>query len=352
MLLPSVTCFSFKSSYKSHPSLHCVVLFPSIVADHKMLTREADTESTMDNPLHDRSPNTGTIDGLPDPAGTVDNPMKTHGETGAMAPGAFLQLTVPTPDVEQYQPLSGLRVRRLDGPTTDDAMPRQQASKSGFAMLCGRQWQRERHVDTTLLGGVSYRKHDNYGSVSSGCGSDTSPMCDSESPASCDGSVSCKEYENTEGCVAVPVTVDTIGFCSDVSVAISPEIVHDVNTPEDQGGSPRNARSNTTTKRTMSPHRVTVLKKKMKTQMAEGLYLNDCVLENNPACRDSVPGQSSSSAEASPLSEEKVEPIANIISGCIWPAQLSCPVEDVLGIPLSTSSPIRNNRQTRPVSQM
>ena len=278
--------------------------------------------------------------------------MKKRGEIGAMAPGTFLQLMVPTTDVEQYQPLSGLRVRRLDGPTTDNAMPRQQqTTRSGFAMLCGRQWQWEPHVDTSTWGGADYRKHDNYGSVSSGCGSDMSPMCDSESPASCDNSASCKEFVDRGECVVVPVTVDTTGFGSDGSIARSPKTIHDINTPEHQGSSPRNARSNSTMKRAISPRRETAVKKKMKTQTLEGLYLNDIVVENNPACCVSVAGQGSN-AEASPLSEEKEESMDSIISGCIWPGKLLYPVEAVLGIPVSTSSPIRHNRQTRPVSPM
>ena len=318
--------------------------------------------------LPNKQPGSGTQSVAVDATWTGDSLARGQGEAGAVPLGAFLQL-VPATDTGQYQTLSA--VRRLNGRATQDAFTGRETSRNGFELFCGgrhRSSEAASDRDTTSLP-TGVRTRDSCGGSSSSGGSGMSSESDSRSPALCDSVVirtpDCEAREENKpepsaGTALVPVATDVERFRSDAAIVTTPVSARSVktSTSEDQCSSRKTAGrvcSSNASKRTLSPHRETVVRKKTTKHMAGGrnayLYTNHCVVahDGNATRSDKTPERCDGS-RASPFSGEQLDTVSDIILPSGWPAHGSCPVEAVLGKPLGTSSPIRRSHQTRPVS--
>ncbi|KAI0221141.1 hypothetical protein LSAT2_027445 [Lamellibrachia satsuma] len=317
--------------------------------------------------LPNKQPGSGTQSVVVDATWTGDSLARGQGEAGAVPLGAFLQL-VPATDTGQYQTPSA--VRRLNGRATQDAFTGRETSRNGFELFCGgrhRSSEAASDCDTTLPTGV--RKRDSCGGSSSSGGLGMSSESGSRLPALCESVVvrtpDCEAREINKpkpnaSTPLVPMAADVERFRSDAAIVTTPVSARSMNTStsEYQCSSRKTAGrvcSSNASKRTLSPHRETVVRKKTTKHMAGGrnayLYTNHCVVAHDgDATRSAKTPERCDCSRASPFSGEQLDTVNDIILPSGWPEHGSCPVEAVLGKPLGTSSPIRRTHQTRPVS--
>ena len=285
--------------------------------------------------LPNKQPGSGTQSVVVDATWTGDSLARGQGDTGAVPLGAFLQL-VPATDTGQYQTPSA--VRRLNGRATQDAFTGRETSRNGFELFCGgrhRSSEAASDRDTTSLPTGVIR----------------TPDCEAREE---------NKPEPNAGTALVPVSADVERFRSDAAKATTPVSARSVktSTSEDQCSSRKTAGrvcSSNASKRTLSPHKETAVRKKTMKHMAGGrnahLYTNHCVVAHDgDATRSAKTPERCDGSRASPFSGEQLDTVSDIILPSGWPAHGSCPVEAVLGKPLGTSSPIRRSHQTRPVS--